>query len=178
MWVTCVSSDFLKLRVRWQLLTLLNIDFIFITTRWTVPWVSYEGQSDSIACNFLEVHLLSLFSSCFYHYYLLTRLMSYKDFCPGENIWISSWYNIQLPWSDLTEIVHAILLIESIPRQGPWGGERGLGLSRRRWGLEFLRRRKGQMFLFSFLSKDYNNNISCLRTCFTFLKIFWHILLS
>ena len=43
--------------------------------------------------------------------------MSYEDFCPGENIWISSWYNIQLPWSDLTEIVHAILLIESIPRQ-------------------------------------------------------------
>ena len=72
-----------------------------------------------------------------------------------------------------------IKLRESIPRQvdkksgvpeeekGIWGSQGG------DTGLEFSRRRKEPKFFSTFLSKDYNNkNVSCLRTCFSLLKIF------
>ena len=77
-------------------------------------------------------------------------------------------------------ILHMVMR-KSIPRQvdkksGIPEEEKGAwGLSRRRWGLECSRRRKGQTVSSTFLS---NNNVSCLRMCFSFLKTFWLILLS
>ena len=66
---------------------------------------------------------------------------------------------------------------ESIPRQieksrvpkeekGVWGSQGGDR------GLEFSRRRKGQKFFPTFLSKDYITIMSCLRTCFSFRNTF------
>jgi hypothetical protein len=66
---------------------------------------------------------------------------------------------------------------ESFPRQvdkksrGPQG----------EWGLEFSRRKKEQMFIFSLHSLElYNNNVSCWRTVSgkKKKKTFWLILLS
>ena len=99
--------------------------------------------------------------------------------CPPSNLlWLPP---ASSPCPNWPRSFHVTILRESVPRQvdesggpkeerGVWGFQGGAA------GLEFSRRRKGQLFFPTLLCLSQCYYVSCSRTCFSLTRTFWLIL--